>query len=110
MAAATIFNFNPCAHFRLNSCIQHRICNIPTKFGENLSNSKEIATVFHYSRWRQPTSQFQVSLRFLTKSALHIRFVTFPLNLVRIGLIIEKWQQLFRIQDGGRRHIELYWM
>ena len=29
MAEAAIFEFNPCAHFRLNSCIQHRICNTP---------------------------------------------------------------------------------
>ena len=35
MVAAVILEFNPCAHFRLNSCIQHRICNIPTKFGQN---------------------------------------------------------------------------
>ena len=29
-------------------------------------------------------------------------------NLVRIGLIVKKWQQLFGIQDGSRRHIEFY--
>ena len=38
------------------SCIQHRIYNIPTKFGENRSNSKGMAKVFRNSRWRQPPS------------------------------------------------------
>ena len=66
MAAAAIFEFNPCADFRLNSCIQHRTYNIPTQFGENRSNSKEIAKVFRNSRWRQTPSWLLVNLRFLT--------------------------------------------
>jgi len=27
--------------------------------------------------------------------------------LVTIGQIVEKWQQLFEIQDGGGRHLKL---
>jgi len=32
----------------------------------------------------------------------------FPLSLVKIGQIVYKWQQLFEIQDGGGRHLELW--
>jgi len=28
--------------------------------------------------------------------------------LVKIGLIVKKWQQFFEIQDGGGRHLELW--
>ena len=54
MAAAAIFKSDPCAHFRLNRCILNRSCrsrNIPTKFGENWSNSKVMAYIFRNSRW-----------------------------------------------------------
>jgi len=32
----------------------------------------------------------------------------FPLSLVKIGQIVKKYQQLFEIQDGGGRHLELW--
>jgi len=32
----------------------------------------------------------------------------FPLILLTIGQILKKWQQLFEIQDGGGRHLELW--
>jgi len=30
----------------------------------------------------------------------------FPLSLVKIGQIVNTWQHLFDIQDGGDRHLE----
>jgi len=32
----------------------------------------------------------------------------FPLILVMMGQILKKWQQFFKIQDGGSRHLEKY--
>jgi len=32
----------------------------------------------------------------------------FPLNLVKIGQIVKKWQQFIKIQEGGGRHLELW--
>ena len=43
-------------YYRHYMSVIHRIRNIRTKFGENWSNSKEIATAFRNSRWRQPPS------------------------------------------------------
>jgi len=31
-----------------------------------------------------------------------------PLSLVRIGQVVKKWQHFFKIQEGGRRHLELW--
>jgi len=39
---------------------------------------------------------------------LQIEVPMFPLILVTIGQILKKWQQLFEIQDGGGRHLELW--
>jgi hypothetical protein len=33
--------------------------------------------------------------------ALYIRFATYPPNLMRIGQISKKLQNIFEIQDGG---------
>ena len=33
-------------------------------------------------------------------------FLTFPPNLVTIGVRVKKWQLIFETQDGGRRHLE----
>ena len=38
--------------------------------------------------------------------AFYVRCATFPPKLVRIGPIVEKWQQSFEIRDGGSRHLE----
>jgi len=32
----------------------------------------------------------------------------FPLSMVKIGQVVKKWQQFFKIQDGGSRHLELW--
>ena len=42
--------------------------------------------------------------------AFYCRFSTFPPNLVRIGPIVKKWQQIFANQDGGGRHLEIWYM
>ena len=38
--------------------------------------------------------------------AFYVKFSTFPPNLVRIGPIVMKWQPIFEIKDGDRRHLE----
>ena len=35
--------------------------------------------------------------------AFGVTFSTFPLNLVRIGPLVKKWQPIFETQDGGGR-------
>ena len=40
--------------------------------------------------------------------AFYVRFSTFLPNLVRIGPIVKKGQQLFDIQDGGSRHLDFW--
>jgi len=39
---------------------------------------------------------------------LQIEVPMFPLILVTIDQIVKKWQQFFKIQDGGSRHLEKY--
>ena len=46
MAAAAILNSTECAIFRHDRCVLYPIRNILTKFGEDWSNSNELATVF----------------------------------------------------------------
>ena len=40
--------------------------------------------------------------------AFYGRFLPFAPNLVRIGPIVEKWQHIFEIKDGGGSHLEKY--
>ena len=55
MTAAAIFNFGKHA-FNYDSCVLCQILNIPIKFSEYWSNSKEMATYFRNSRlWRSPS-------------------------------------------------------
>ena len=37
---------------------------------------------------------------------LQIEFARFPSNLAETGPIVKKWQQFFKIQDGGGRHLD----
>jgi len=39
---------------------------------------------------------------------LLIVVTTFPLNLLKIGQMVNKWQLFFEIQDGGGPHLELW--
>ena len=49
--------------FWYDSCILCQILNLPTKFCEDWSNSKEMATDFRNSRWRwQPSSKIHFRL------------------------------------------------
>jgi len=52
MAAAAILNYDY-LDFRHHRCVLNQSSNNPTKFGDDWSHGKEMATVFRYSRWRQ---------------------------------------------------------
>ena len=97
-------------HFWHDSCVLYWICEIPIKFVGDLSNCEEMATVFWNSRWRQPPYEFWLVYVSWQYSAFYIRFATFPQNVVRIRLLVKKWQQFFGIQDGDSRHLEFCWM
>ena len=53
-----------------DSCVLCQILNIPTKFGEDGSNSKEMATHFRNSRWRRPPSWTLANMRFRFDSCI----------------------------------------
>ena len=96
MTIAAILNLGN-VRFSTEQYVLYEICNIPTKFGADWSNSKDMVTVFRNSRWRQPPSWILVNVRFLHDSRVlsqmfWVRFATFPPNLVRIGPIVKKWQ------------------
>ena len=109
MAAAAIFEFNSCAHFRLDSCILHRLCNIPTKFGEMCQILRDSWMFFAI----QDCGSRYLDLWWICVSwwysASHIRFATLPPNLTHIRLIVKKWQHNSEIQDGGGHHLEFQW-
>ena len=111
MAGAAILN-NVKMHFCcINSYVQGQILKIPTKFGEDLSNSNEMATDFWNSKWRAPPSWITwIFILDALTVTFKVRFSTFPPNLVKIGPIVMKWQLTFEIQDGDRRHLESSWI
>ena len=50
-----------------------------------------------------------VNMLFNVTVAFYGIFSAFPSNLVRIGLIVQKWQQIFETLDGGgSSHLEKY--
>ena len=57
-------------HFGCNSCVLCQIFNIPTKFGEDRSNSNEMATDFRNSRWRPPPSWIAINMHFWCNSCV----------------------------------------
>ena len=69
-----------------------------------------MATDFRNSVWRPPPSYIHLifSCIFDATVAFYVRFSTFPPNLVTIGSIVIKWQSIFKIQEGGGRHLETY--
>ena len=89
-----LFSLFSASSSRLQVAILHRICNIPTKFGENRSNTEGIAKVFRNSRWRHDFWWICISWPY---RAFHIRFATFPPTLVRNGLIVKKMAPTFQI-------------
>ena len=68
----------------------------------------------HRDFWRICVSWRHLKIWWLCNSNVTIVFLvivlTSPPNLVGIGLIVKKWQQLFGIKDNGRRRIEFCWM
>ena len=67
-----------------------------------------MATVFRNWRWRRSSYLIRRISNFDMTVAFYVRFSTFPPNLVRIGPIVKKWQQIFEIQDSGGGHLEKY--
>jgi len=92
--AAAILNYGYVDFFRRHRCALNQSSNIPTKFGDDWSKSKEMATVF-----------FQICISDVI-DMFEIEVPMFPLILVMIGKIVKKWQQFFEIQDGGDRRLE----
>ena len=63
METAAILNLSKYA-FWCDSCVICQSFNIPTKFCENRSNSKKMATDFQNSIWRPPPSWIFVNMHF----------------------------------------------
>jgi hypothetical protein len=57
MAAAAILTFDYCPIFGHNTCVPHRIRNIPTKLGEDWSISNELALFFEKTPWGTPVQK-----------------------------------------------------
>jgi len=82
--------------FRRYRCDLNQSSNIPTKFGDDWSNSKAMATVFQIC-----TSDGNRHLEFLqicisdVIDMFQIEVPMFSLILVTIGQIVKKWQQFF---------------
>ena len=54
------------------SCVRYQIINLQTKFGENWSNSKEMAAVSPDSKWWHPPTQVLQNVLFLTRQMLSL--------------------------------------
>jgi len=70
----------------------------------NYSNPND----FRISRWRRPPSLILVNMHFNMAVVFYCIFSTFPPNLVTIGPIVMKRQPIFKIQEGGGRHLEFW--
>jgi len=68
-----------------------------------------MATFFLNSRWRDRYLEFfQICISDVI-DLFKIEVPIFPLILVTISQIVNKWQQFFEIQlDGGSRHLQKY--
>ena len=87
--------------------VLHRICCIPAKFGENWSDSDELATVFRNQIWQQqPSWILIIGLISDSTNAFYIEFATSPPSLMWLGQIVKKLRTFFKIKDGGSRHLE----
>jgi len=82
---------------------------IPTKCGDDWSNSNEMATVFFKIQdGGDRHLEFSQIYIFDVNDMFQIEVSMSSLILVTIGRKLKKWQQLFAIQDGGSRHLEKY--
>jgi len=98
----------PNMHFRRHRFVPNRSPNVSINFGDDRSNSKNMAAVFRNPRWRQPPSWiFETMLFRRHRNDLNRSRNVFKIFL-KIGQIVKKWQQFFEIQDGGGRHLELW--
>ena len=60
------------------SWVLWQIFNIPTKFGEDWSNSKEMATDFRNLRWRRSPSLILVNMHFQYCSCVLLQILNIP--------------------------------
>ena len=67
-------------HFWCNSCFLCQIFNITTEFGEDRSNSNEMATDFRNSRWRPPPSWIFVNMHFWCNSCVLCQILNIPIK------------------------------
>ena len=67
-------------HFGCNSCVLCQIFNIPTKFGEDRSNSNEMATDFRKSIGRPPPSWILINMHFWCNSCVLCQILNIPIK------------------------------
>ena len=79
MAAPAILNFFN-FHIWCNNYALCQILNTPTKFGEDRSNSNEMATDFRNSRWRPPPSWIFVNMHFWCNSCVLCQILNIPIK------------------------------
>ena len=65
-------------HFWWHSCVIYQSFNIPTKFGEDRSNSNEKATDFRNLRWWPPPSWFLIFMQFWWNSRILCQILNIP--------------------------------
>jgi len=95
--------------FQLHVCILYQSRKIFTKFSIDLSNTKKMTNVFRNWGWWRPSFWILATMHFQCKRyVLNLSPNVSTISLVRIGQIVNKWQQLFEIPDGGGRRIELW--
>jgi len=76
-------------------------------FGDDWSNSKEMATVFRNPRWRRRHLELLQLFFYDVIDMFQLEVPIFPLMLVAIDQLVKTWQQFFEIQDVGGHHLEL---
>ena len=111
MVAAAILNLVN-MHFWYDSCVLCQILNILIKFGEDWSNSKEMASHFRNERWRRPPSLILVSMHFWSDGRVLRQIFKIP---IKFG---EDWcdskematdfrNSRWRRQSSWKRHFRL---
>ena len=100
-----VFNINIC---RFST--SRPVFDINNMFGEKRFDSTEMATSFRNAMWRQPPSLNSILVLISDSTvAFNIKFASSPPSSVRIGQIGKKLQKSFAIQDGGSRHLDIWW-
>ena len=67
-------------HFWTHNCVPCKILNILTMFGEDLPNSKDLATVFRNSKWRRPPSRILANVHIWYDSCILLQITNILIN------------------------------